>query len=255
MKYRNLFDLSGKVALITGGGGGLGREIAIGLASFGAKIVVADINLEQAKAVAHELLSSHVPAIAAEVDITDLKSNEALVKKALSEFSRIDILVNSAGTLLIKPAIEISKEEWQKVIDLNLTGMFLTIQAVGKVMLGQRYGKIINISSVSGQVGNPEYAAYASSKGGVTLLTKSLGAEWCKLGITVNAIGPAFTQTGLTSAYVREGYLDLAKVTERIPVGRLGVPEDIVGATIFLASDASRFVVGQTIFVDGGRTL
>jgi NAD(P)-dependent dehydrogenase (short-subunit alcohol dehydrogenase family) len=255
MKYENLFDLSEKVAIVIGGGGGLGKEIAIGLASFGAKIAVGDIDLEKAKGVAGELLSCDRPAIAVEVNITDLESNEALVEKALRKFNRIDILVNSAGTLLIKPAIEISKENWQRVIDLNLTGMFLTTQVVGRVMLRQRYGKIINISSVSGQVGNPEYAAYAASKGGVTLLTKSLAAEWCRFGVTVNAIGPAFTQTTLTAPYLQGGSLDLAKVIERIPMGRLGVPEDIVGAAVFLASDASRFVIGQTIFVDGGRTL
>jgi NAD(P)-dependent dehydrogenase (short-subunit alcohol dehydrogenase family) len=171
-----------------------------------------------------------------------------------AEEGRIDILVNAAGVFTVAPAVELSPEAWKRVVEVNLTGVFFISQAVGTVMLRQGRGKVINLASVSSQVGNPGYAAYATSKGGVARLTKVLGAEWCRHGVNVNAIGPAFTETSMTRPSLeREGWRE--HVLSKIPMGRLGEPGDVVGAAVFLASRASDFVVGQTIYVDGGRTL
>lgn len=248
--YARLFDLTGRVAVVSGGGGGLGREIARGLGDFGARVVVADLDAARAAEVAGEIPGAR----SAEVDVTAVESVGRLVSRVLEEAGRIDVLVNAAGVFRTAPAERLRLEEWEGVLKINLTGTFLATQAVGAVMLGQGRGKIVNIASVSSQVGNPEYAAYAASKGGVALLTRVLGAEWGPRGVNVNAIGPAFTETGLTQGYLAQpGRRE--QVLARIPVGRLGEPHDIVGAAVFLASDAADFVVGQTIYVDGGRTL
>lgn len=252
--YGDLWNLSDRVAIVTGGGGDLGREIAKGLAEFGARLVIADVDLGRGEAAAQELVKSGAAARAIHVDVTDPGSTRALADDVVAHEGRIDILVNAAGIFTVAPAVELSPEAWKRVIEVNLTGVFLVSQAVGAVMLRQKRGKIINLASVSSQVGNPGYAAYAASKGGVALLTKVLGVEWCRDGVTVNAIGPAFTETSMTRSYLEgEGWREY--VLSKIPMGRLGEPSDVVGAAVFLASSASDFVVGQTIYVDGGRTL
>lgn len=252
--YRALFDLTDQVAIVTGGGGGLGREIARGLAGFGARLVIADLAPGLAEAATREIQGGGGKARALEVDVTDPPSARALADAVATEEGRIDILVNAAGVFSVAPALEITPEAWTRVLEVNLTGVFLVSQAVGAVMLRRGRGKIINLASVSSQVGNPGYAAYAASKGGVALLTKVLGVEWCRGGVNVNAIGPAFTETSMTRPYLeRAGWRE--QVVGKIPMGRLGEPRDVVGAAVFLASAASDFVVGQTIYVDGGRTL
>lgn len=248
--YRSLFDLGGRVALVTGGGGALGGEIARGLADFGARIVAADQDLGRARAVAAGIEGAQ----AEQVDVTDGASAAALVERVLEKLGRLDVLVNAAGVLHIAPALELTPETWDTVLRVNLTGTFLMTQAAGRAMLQQRQGNVVNLASVSSTVANPDYAAYAASKGGVAQLTKVLGVEWCRHGVNVNAIGPAFTETELTRGWIdRLG--GQARVVARIPMGRLGEPRDIVGAAVYLASDAARFMVGQTIYVDGGRTL
>jgi len=252
--YRGLFDLDGRVALIAGGGGALGREVALGLAAWGARLVVADLEPGRAEAVAAAVGDAGGAARALAVDVTRVESVRALVEGVVAVEERIDVLVNAAGVFAVAPAVELGPETWRRVLDVNLSGVFLLCQAVGRVMLTQGGGKIVTIASVSSAVANPGYAAYAASKGGVAQLTRVLALEWCRAGVQVNAIGPAMTETDLTRAYLAEpGHRDV--VRGRIPAGRLGRPGDLVGAVVFLASAASDFVTGQTLYVDGGRTL
>jgi NAD(P)-dependent dehydrogenase (short-subunit alcohol dehydrogenase family) len=248
--YARLFDLTDRVAIVTGGAGALGQEIGRGLAAFGARLVLADLDGERAVQAARSIDGARGET----VDVTDPESAAALTARVLAADGRIDILVNAAGVFRVAPMLELKLAEWETVLRVNLTGIFVMTQAVGAVMLNRGRGRVINLGSVSSRVGNPEYAAYAASKGGVAQLTRALGAEWCTRGVLVNAIGPAFTETPLTRDYLeRPGARD--RVLDRIPMGRMGEPRDIVGAAVFLAADASSFVVGQTLYVDGGRTL
>lgn len=248
--YARLFDLTGRVALVTGGGGGLGREIGRGLADFGARIVLADLDVTLARQAAAEIEGATADA----VDVTDPASAGTLVERVSGALGRIDILVNAAGIFRLAPALEMSLADWEAVLRVNLTGTFVMTRAVAPLMLTRGRGNVVNITSVSSVVANPEYAAYAASKGGTMQLTRVLGIEWCRQGIAVNAIAPAFTDTALTRGYLeRPGAHE--RVVSKIPMGRLAEARDIVGAAVFLASDAAAFMVGQTIFVDGGRTL
>lgn len=248
--YARLFDLAGRVAIVTGGGGGLGRAIARGLADFGARVVVADLDVALAKEAA-ATIDGATPEV---VDVTDPASAAALAARVQAGLGRLDILVNAAGIFRVAPALELTLADWEAVLRVNLTGTFIMTRAVAPFMLARGRGNVVNITSVSSVVANPEYAAYAASKGGAMQLTRVLGVEWCRQGIAVNAIAPAFTDTPLTRGYLdRPGARE--PVVSKIPMGRLAEARDIVGAAVFLASDAAAFMVGQTIFVDGGRTL
>jgi NAD(P)-dependent dehydrogenase (short-subunit alcohol dehydrogenase family) len=248
--YASLFDLGGRVALVTGGGGGLGREIARGLADFGARVVLADLDAALAEKAAAEIDGAR----ADRVDVTEPASAAALAARVHGALGRLDILVNAAGIFRVAPALAMPLADWDAVLRVNLTGTFVMTRAVAPLMLARGRGHVVNLASVSSVVANPEYAAYAASKGGVQQLTRVLGIEWCRQGIAVNAIAPAFTETPLTRSYLeRPGAHE--RVVGKIPMGRLAEPRDIVGAAVFLASDAASFMVGQTIFVDGGRTL
>jgi len=248
--YGKLFDLDERVAIVTGGGGALGAAIAQGLADFGARVVIADLDAGLAKTAATGISG----ATAEVVDVTDPASATALAQRVNGAFGRIDILVNAAGIFRVAPALELSLADWDAVLRVNLTGIFVVTRAVAPHMLVRHRGNVVNITSVSSVVANLEYAAYAASKGGAMQLTRVLGIEWCRQGIAVNAIAPAFTETPLTHGYLeRPGAHE--RVVGRIPMGRLAEPRDIVGAAVFLASDAASFMVGQTLFVDGGRTL
>jgi NAD(P)-dependent dehydrogenase (short-subunit alcohol dehydrogenase family) len=188
------------------------------------------------------------------VDLTRSASVRSLVDDVVAAQGRIDVLVNAAGVFAVAPAVELGEATWSRVLEVNLSAVFRLTRAVGAVMLRQGRGKVITLASVSSTVANPGYAAYAASKGGVYQLTRVLGLEWARHGIQVNAIGPAFTATDLTRRYLAAaGHREL--VLGKIPAGRLGEPPDLVGAAVFLASAASDFVVGQTLYVDGGRTL
>jgi len=248
--YARLFDLTGRVTLITGGAGALGREIGRGLAAFGARVILADVDGERASEAARGIAGARAET----VDVTDPESAGGLVSRVVAEHARIDVLVNAAGVFRVAPMLELKLSDWETVLKVNLTGIFVMTQAAGAVMLRHGKGRVINLGSVSSRVGNPEYAAYAASKGGVAQLTRALGAEWCRHGVLVNAIGPAFTETPLTRGYLERPDAR-QRVLDKIPMGRMGEPRDIVGAAVFLASDASEFVVGQTLYVDGGRTL
>ena len=250
----DLFNLTGKVALVTGGAGGIGRAQALGLADAGADVVVASRKLDHLEKVAEEIRAKGRKSLAVSVDVADEKSVANMVSTALKEFPRIDILVNAAGISIRKPADSFPIDEWQQVMDVNTRGTFLCCQAVGKGMIKQKSGKIINLSSVRGRYGLPaDYAAYCPSKGAVDTLTRTLACEWAKYNVLVNAVAPTVVETDLTRPALANP--DFAKqMMSRIPLGKWAMPEDIVGATVFFASKASDFITGQVLYIDGGVT-
>jgi NAD(P)-dependent dehydrogenase (short-subunit alcohol dehydrogenase family) len=251
---RHLFDLTGRVAVITGGAVGLGRQMAEGLAEMGANIVICARKQERCEKAAEELRALGVTTLALGCDVTSPESIQLVVDAAVARFGGIDILINNAGISWGAPAEEMSLEDWNKVIATNLTGTFLCSQAVGKVMLGQKRGKIINIASIAGMAGSPEALdaiGYSASKGGVITLTRELARKWAAHGIHVNAIAPGWFPTRMSGALIernRETFL------KSIPLGRFGNDQDLKGAAVFLASSASDFVTGQVLVVDGGQT-
>ena len=254
MNMVGLFDLTGKVAVVVGGAGGLGKAQALGLAAAGADVVVASRNLEHLKKVVEEIKAKGRKSLAVGVNVVDEKQVNAMVETIMKTFPRIDILVNAAGLAIRKPADSFPIEEWQQVMDINTRGTFLCCQAVGRIMIKQRQGKIINVSSVRGRYGLPAgYAAYCPSKGAVDTLTRTLACEWAKHNVLVNAIAPTVVETELTKPLLAD--VEYAKTLKaRIPMGRWALTDDIVGPTIFFASDASNFVTGQILYIDGGVT-
>jgi NAD(P)-dependent dehydrogenase (short-subunit alcohol dehydrogenase family) len=249
-----LFDLTGKVAIVVGGAGGIGHAQAVGLADAGADVIVASRKLEHLEKVAEEIKTKGRKSLAVSVDVSDDKSVADMVDSVLKIFPRIDILVNAAGLAIRKPAETFPIDEWQQVMDINTRGTFLTCQAVGRVMIKQHSGKIINVSSVRGRYGLPaDYAAYCPSKGAVDTLTRTLACEWAKHNVLVNAVAPTIVETDLTRpALANPEYAKMMK--SRIPLGKWAMPGDIVGATIFFASKASDFITGQVLYIDGGVT-
>jgi NAD(P)-dependent dehydrogenase (short-subunit alcohol dehydrogenase family) len=250
----DLFDLTGKVALVVGGHGGLGKAIALSLADAGADVTVASRNLDSLKAVVREIETKGRKSLAVKVDVVDEKQVNAMVETIMKTFHHIDILVNAAGLAIRKPADSFPIDEWQQVMDINTRGTFLCCQAVGRMMIKQKSGKIINVSSVRGRYGLPAgYAAYCPSKGAVDTLTRTLACEWAKYNVLVNAIAPTVVETELTKGLLADA--EYAKTLKaRIPMGRWALTEDIVGPTIFFASDAANFVTGQILYIDGGVT-
>jgi NAD(P)-dependent dehydrogenase (short-subunit alcohol dehydrogenase family) len=252
MKDRELFDLTGRIAVVTGGGSGIGRRIALAFAEYGARLIVVDIDETTAWRVAEEIRGTGRDAVAHCVDVTQPGEVQEMVNTAVRSHDRIDILFNNAGISIRGPAESFSFEDWNRVIAVNLTGMFLCAQAVGKVMIKQQGGKIINTASVSSRLGHPGNLAYAAAKHGVVGMTRVMAVEWAKHGVSVNCIGPGVLKTPLTMKAIEnpEKYRDLVS---KVPMGRLGEPEDLIGAVIFLASQASDYVTGQTIYIEGGR--
>lgn len=258
MTTRNLFDLTGKTALvILTGEGGLGDVQAIGLAEYGADVVIASTEPEAANNISKKIKEIGKQTLSLNVDVTQESSVEDMTKKVLSEFPRIDVLINDFSTRIRQPATDFPIDEWQQVMDYNIRGCFICCKVVGRGMVKQQSGKIINHSSVRGQYGLPGgYAAYCSSKGAIDTLTKQLAVEWAPHNIQVNAIAPTFVETptkpGDAFAETDQKFIDM--VTARIPMGRWGKLGDYVGPAIFFASDASSFVTGQILYVDGGVT-
>jgi NAD(P)-dependent dehydrogenase (short-subunit alcohol dehydrogenase family) len=252
----DLFDLTGKVAVVVGGGGGIGHAQALGLADAGADVVVASRKLEHLEPVSKEIKAKGRKSLAVTVEVADEKSVKAMVDSILKEFPAIDILVNAHGISIRKPAETFPIDEWQQVMDINTRGTFLCCQVVGREMVKQKSGRIINLSSVRGRYGLPaNYAAYCTSKGAVDTLTRTLACEWAKYNVLVNAVAPTVVETPLTLTPEALLNPDFAKFMKgRIPMGKWALPEDIVGATIFFASPASSFITGQILYIDGGVT-
>jgi len=255
MGARDLFDLSGKVALVAGGSRGIGFAVAEGLASAGAKVVVANSTPDQGERAAAQIRAQGYDARAIPLDIRQRASIDTLVAATLKACGRIDILVNAIGVIRRGPIEAVTEDDWDTMMGVNLRGAFLLCQAVGREMIAQRHGKIINISSNVSQVLQPHRGAYAVTKAGMSHLTRVLGLEWAPHGINVNAIAPAPTITDLNRKFFEDNPKDLEARKQSIPLGRLGAPADYVGAAVFLASKASDFVTGQTYFVDGGSNL
>jgi NAD(P)-dependent dehydrogenase (short-subunit alcohol dehydrogenase family) len=254
MHTRQLFDLNGRVAIVTGGSIGLGRQMAQGLAEMGANVALCARKKERCEAAAEELRSLGVKTLALGCDVKDPASVKDVVEATVADFGRIDILINNAGTSWGAPVEEMRLEHWNKVIETNLTGTFLFSQAAGKVMIGQRKGKIINIASVAGIRGAPpEFQAigYHASKGGVIAFTKDLACKWGAHNIQVNAIAPGWFPTNMSQVVIERNKDYFLK---RIPLHRFGGDDDLKGAAVYLASSASDYVTGNVLVVDGGQT-
>jgi gluconate 5-dehydrogenase len=251
MTSLDLFRLDGQVAVVVGGAGGLGAAIARGLVEAGAAVAVADANGGQAKTIADELTAAGRRALAVTVDVSDADSVEAMAREVETRLGPVEILVNSAGITHRSPAVDFPEAQWHRVIAVNLTGVFLASQAVGRRMVARRRGRIINIASIAGEIGLPGTIAYSASKGGVVQLTRALAVEWAPHNVRVNAIAPSWFSTNIGDLIHREpDYAERAM--RRVPVGRMGQPDELVGAALYLASDASRMVTGHILAVDGG---
>ena len=247
--------LDGKIALVTGAGSGIGRAIAIAVAEAGADCIATELPraISSLEPTCAAIAKTGRRALGLPLTLPDASSIDALVGRALEQFGRVDLLVNNAGVNIPREALEITEEDWDRVLDVNLKGLFFLSQRVAREMLKTGGGKIVNIASQNGLVGYYKRAAYCSSKAGVVNLTRVLALEWAKHKINVNAVAPTFILTPLTQSTFDDPVLreDLLK---RIPLGRVGQPEDVVGAVVFLASPAADLITGHTLLVDGGWT-
>lgn len=247
------FALHGRTALVTGGGQGIGEAFCLALAEAGADVAVVDLNVETAHAVAARVEDVGVRALVIRADISSPEGAAAMVDEVVSAWGGLDIAVNNAGVRGWAPAEEMSLDEWRRVLDVNLTGTFLCAQAEARAMLPRGYGKIINMASMSAHIVNrPQtQAGYNVSKAGIVHLTRTLAAEWAPRGVRVNSISPGYTRTPLTASL---GNLQ-ADWLERIPLGRMGEVQDLQGAVVYLASEASDYMTGYDLVIDGGYTL
>jgi NAD(P)-dependent dehydrogenase (short-subunit alcohol dehydrogenase family) len=245
------FDLRTKSAVVVGGTSGIGRALALGLAAAGADVVASSRRLEQVESVAAEIEATGRRTIRVPCDVCDRKSLETLLSRSLASFDKVDILINCAGKTKRAPTLDFPENDWQDILETNLTGTLRACQIFGRHMLERNYGRIINIGSLNSFVSLFEVAAYAASKAAVTALTKSLAVEWSKRGVLVNAIVPGVFRTALNSQLL-DNTPRGNELLARTPMSRFGQVEELVGAAVYLASDASSFTSGQTLVVDGG---
>ncbi len=244
-------ELAGRCVLVTGAGGGLGSALARGVAAAGAAVAVTDVDPARARAVADAVAAAGGRAWAAPLDVTDAAAVGRVVAAATERLGPIDGLLNVAGITRRGAAVDFPPAEWERILAVNLTGTFLCCQAVGRGMVERGAGAIVNIASIAGRIGLPGTIAYIASKGGVVMLTRGLAVEWAPHGVRVNAIAPSWFATDLGNLIDREpAYRE--RVLRRVPLGRMGRPEELVGAAVFLLSDAASMVTGHVLAVDGG---
>ena len=245
-------SLEGKVALITGGARGIGKEIAILFAKEGANIAICDVNLEQAEQVAQEIQGLGRSSVAFKADVTSLVDVQNMVDKILDKFTKLDILINNAGITRDNLILRMSEEDWDKVLAVNLKGCFVCTKVASKVMIKQRFGKIINLASIIGIMGNVGQANYAASKAGIIGLTKSVAKELALRNICVNAVAPGFIKTEMTARLPQDIQ---KKILSTIPLGRFGESLDVANLVLFLSSESSSYITGQVIQIDGGMLM
>ena len=250
---QKLFDLTGKVAVVTGASRGLGQYFSRALAGAGADLVITSRQVQSLDTFKQEIESLGRRALPLQLDVRDYESIQQMIEKACQHYGQIDILVNNAGCNVRKPGIEVTWDDWNLVLNTNLRGTFFTAQAAAKKMIPRRYGRIINIGSVTSVFGYAGLAPYCASRGGVKQLTMSLADDWGKFGITVNCLAPGWFKTEQTKLlYENKEWVEY--LTDRIPLKRPGTPHDLDGAVVFLSSDAAEYLTGQTILIDGGIT-
>ena len=249
-----MFDLSGKTAIVTGATKGIGREIAGALARAGSNIVVVSRNQRDCERVAAEIAdSAGVSTLAAACDVSKRAAVDELTARACERFGKIDILVNNAGVAVTKPAEELTEEDWDYVLNVDLKGVFLLSQAVGRHMIAQKGGRIINIASMFGLVGSKSILPYLCSKGGVIQMTKGLALEWSRHRITVNAVAPGYVVTPINEAELSDEHIK-GSLLKKIPLHRFAAADEVAGAVVYLASDEAGYVTGAVLSVDGGWT-
>lgn len=245
------FDLTGKVAIVTGAGRGIGRAITIGLAASGATVVLAGRTAEQLQAVVAEIEANGGRALAIPTDLTDSARIEHLAAETVKTFGRVDILVNNAARSFLRGLMELREDGWDKVFNTNVKAVWLLSRAVARTMMEQKSGRIINITTVGAEKAELGMAAYGCSKAALKMLTRCMAREWAPFGVQVNAVGPGLTRTEFSQPIWSNP--DIAKhVTSQLPMGRIAEPEEIVPAVLFLASDGASYMTGETIYVDGG---
>jgi NAD(P)-dependent dehydrogenase (short-subunit alcohol dehydrogenase family) len=245
------FDLTGKVAIVTGGGRGIGRAVALGLAQSGASVVVASRTQKEVEGVAEEIRKMGGKALALVTDLTVNDQLENLVNATVKEFGRIDILVNNAARSFLRSLLDLREDGWDKVFNTNVKAAWLLSRLVARKMIEQKGGRIINITTVGAEKAEPGMAAYGCSKAALKMLTRCMAREWAQHGILVNAVGPTLTRTEFSKPIWSNP--EVAKhVSAAIPLGRLAEPEEMVGSVLFLASDAAQFITGHSLYVDGG---
>jgi len=246
------FSLKGKTAIVTGASRGLGAAAAVGLAEAGADLVLASRDEARMTQVAEEIRSKGSKCIIARVDVLNEGEIQALVDRTIEEFGKIDVLFNNAGINVVKPFINIEEDDWDRVLDTNLKGYFLFGKAVGREMLKEKSGSIINNSSVFGRTGFMNISPYIASRGGIVQLTKAMAVEWARKGVRVNCIAPSYIMTEMAMRDIEANPIILEQNLKKIPMRRAGEPHEVANVVVFLASDAASFVTGETIAIDGG---
>lgn len=252
MSTLDRFSLKGKTVIVTGASQGIGESIALGMAEAGANVVLAARSVDKLNGVAAKIEAMGVKCIKVKTDVQKKQEIEAMVQATVDEFGTVDCLINNAGINLVKPALDITEEEWDSVIDTNLKGYFLCSQAAGRVMIKNGGGSIINNASIFGLRGFINLSAYIASKGGVVQLTRGLAVEWARHGVRVNCIAPGYTLTEMTKRDIEANPAILKFNLRKIPMNRGGEPREISDAMVFAASDAASYMTGQIIAIDGG---